>query len=216
VPRQDTGLSSKGVLAHNLWLHVLTAQKQQSLYLSCLASYACPLSRNLVTRFSLILQAAVTLKQYGKILVTHRPGETTAILLKLCTQGLAPAQETPNRATLPTSNGNPSTAARGGPPTTSPEASTSGQPGRGIVPGGEEEMEPILPSPMDFVHVFVDRPRWLLRFFEQYSDKLKARRLLQLTWLIAWLNSSAEGRFESHFELPLRESHSPAPQIFLV
>lgn len=127
-----------------------------------------------------LCQAAVTLKQYGKILVTHRPGETTAILLKLCTQGLAPARDTSNRPTPPNgvSSAPPPEASTSKPSargTAPPEASTSKPSARGAVPGPEDEMEPILPSPMDFVHVFVDRPRWLLRFFEQYSEQVKVR-----------------------------------------
>lgn len=82
-------------------------------------------------------EEAVTLKQYGKILVGHKPAETTAALLKLCTGR--------EEASTSSSNGSATAAANGG----------------------------LLPSPVDFVHVFIDQPKWLMKFFEQYIEKVK-------------------------------------------
>ncbi|CAM6101360.1 unnamed protein product [Calypogeia fissa] len=80
-------------------------------------------------------EEAVTLKQYGKILVGHKPAETTAALMKLCT-GSDEASS---------SNGSTSNAGNGS----------------------------FLPSPVDFVHVFIVQPKWLMKFFEQYLEKVK-------------------------------------------
>ncbi|XP_024520888.1 vacuolar protein-sorting-associated protein 11 homolog [Selaginella moellendorffii] len=73
-------------------------------------------------------EAEVTLKQYGKILVEHKPDETTATLLTLCS-----------------SDGNATHT-----------SSSSAAP----------------PSPMEFVHIYVDQPRWLIVLLEQYLVKV--------------------------------------------
>lgn len=80
-----------------------------------------------------LYEAAVRLKQYGKILVGHKPIETIEILLGLC------IGEAGGLANEIHSNG---------------------------VLG-------ILPSPVDFAHVFVDQPKWLMTFLEQYIGKVK-------------------------------------------
>lgn len=77
-----------------------------------------------------LYEAAVRLKQYGKILVFHKPSETIDRLMRICvgdSRGFA------------NSNGMPE----------------------------------ILPSPVDFVHVFVDQSKWLMSFLEQYINKVK-------------------------------------------
>lgn len=80
-----------------------------------------------------LYEAALTLKEYGKILVGHRPEDTTAALLKLCTNN-----------------------------------------GRGLTIGdGTSGAAGVLPSPMDFVHVYIDQPKWLMKFLEQYVESVK-------------------------------------------
>ncbi|OAY83369.1 vacuolar protein-sorting-associated protein 11 homolog [Ananas comosus] len=78
-------------------------------------------------------QAGVTVKEYGKILVEHKPAETVEILLNLCT-----------------SDGK-STAARAA--------------------NGMDLL--MLPSPMDFVNIFVHNPQFLMEFLEKYINKVK-------------------------------------------
>jgi hypothetical protein len=85
-----------------------------------------------------VYESTVTLKQYGKVLVEHKPAETTAALLKLCTNA----------------GGTTSTASSG-------IASSSGR------------LSNLLPSPVEFVHVFIDQPKWLMVFLEQYVDAVK-------------------------------------------
>ncbi|KAK9741925.1 hypothetical protein RND81_03G138000 [Saponaria officinalis] len=73
-------------------------------------------------------QAGVTVEEYGKILIEHKPNETIQILLKLCTEEGKPSK----KSTLT-----------------------------------------MLPSPVDFINIFVHHPRSLLDFLEKYSDKVK-------------------------------------------
>ncbi|KMS98344.1 hypothetical protein BVRB_4g093580 [Beta vulgaris subsp. vulgaris] len=73
-------------------------------------------------------QAGVTVKEYGKILIEHKPRETILILLKLCTEEVKPTK----KGTLT-----------------------------------------MLPSPVDFLNVFVHHPRSLMDFLEKYTDKVK-------------------------------------------
>ncbi|KAJ7570925.1 hypothetical protein O6H91_01G140100 [Diphasiastrum complanatum] len=80
-----------------------------------------------------IYERVLTLKQYGKILVQHKPAETTVALMKLCTN------DTSNIA--------------------------SGQVSKGF--------GSIVPSPIDFVHIYVDQPKWLMIFLESYIGKIK-------------------------------------------
>lgn len=80
-----------------------------------------------------LYEAAVRLKQYGKILVCHKSAETIDVLMGICvgdSGGLANTIHT---------NGIPE----------------------------------ILPSPVDFVHIFVDQPKLLMFFLEQYINKVK-------------------------------------------
>ncbi|PPS10948.1 hypothetical protein GOBAR_AA09695 [Gossypium barbadense] len=78
-------------------------------------------------------QAGVTVKEYGKILVEHKPAETINILMRLCTEDI----ELAKRAT---SN------------------------------GGYLSM---LPSPVDFLNIFIHHPQSLMDFLEKYADKVK-------------------------------------------
>lgn len=73
-------------------------------------------------------QAGVTIKEYGKILIEHKPRETILILLKLCTEEGKPAKK------------------------------------------GSLSM---LPSPVDFINIFVHHPKSLMDFLEKYTDKVK-------------------------------------------
>ncbi|EOA29826.1 hypothetical protein CARUB_v10012921mg [Capsella rubella] len=72
-------------------------------------------------------QAGVTIKEYGKILIEHKPKETIDILMQLCTE-----QGTSNGAYLS-----------------------------------------MLPSPVDFINVFVQHPHSLMHFLERYADIVK-------------------------------------------
>lgn len=73
-------------------------------------------------------QAGVTVKEYGKILIEHKPRETIQILLKLCTEEGKPAKT----GTLT-----------------------------------------MLPSPVDFLNIFVHHPESLMDFLEKFTDKVK-------------------------------------------
>lgn len=69
-------------------------------------------------------QAGVTIEQYGKILIEHKPKETIDILMRLCTE-----QGIPNGVFLS-----------------------------------------MLPSPVDFITVFVQHPHSLMHFLERYAE----------------------------------------------
>ncbi|GAB4859345.1 Vacuolar protein sorting-associated protein 11 [Ancistrocladus abbreviatus] len=73
-------------------------------------------------------QAGVTVKEYGKILIEHKPEETITILMRLCTD-----------------NGRPS----------------------------KKGALTMLPSPVDFLNIFVHHPESLMDFLEKYTDKVK-------------------------------------------
>ncbi|CAL9222520.1 unnamed protein product [Arabidopsis halleri] len=72
-------------------------------------------------------QAGVTIKEYGKILIEHKPKATIDILMRLCTE-----QGTPNGVYLS-----------------------------------------MLPSPVDFINVFVQHPHSLMHFLERYAEIVK-------------------------------------------
>ncbi|KAF3778686.1 Vacuolar protein-sorting-associated protein [Nymphaea thermarum] len=78
-------------------------------------------------------QAEVTVKEYGKILVQHKPVETIEILMKLCTD----EGEQEKKRTL-----------------------------NGVYPFR-------LPSPIDFVNIFVHQPQSLIDFLEKYTSTVK-------------------------------------------
>ncbi|KAJ0230048.1 Vacuolar protein-sorting-associated protein 11 [Hirschfeldia incana] len=72
-------------------------------------------------------QAGVTIKEYGKILIEHKPKEAIDILMRLCTE-----QGTSNGVYLS-----------------------------------------MLPSPVDFINVFVQHPHSLMDFLERYAEIVK-------------------------------------------
>ncbi|OWM75442.1 hypothetical protein CDL15_Pgr021606 [Punica granatum] len=78
-------------------------------------------------------QAGMTVEEYGKILVEHRPAETIEILMKLCT-------EEGDSTKTGTSNGS---------------------------------YLSMLPSPVDFLNIFVHHPQALMEFLEKYTIKVK-------------------------------------------
>ncbi|KAI3930329.1 hypothetical protein MKW92_049996 [Papaver armeniacum] len=78
-------------------------------------------------------QAGITMKEYGKVLVEHKPVETVEILMKLCTEE---------------------------------EESTGG----GTLDGTFLSM---LPSPVDFLNMFVHHPKSLMDFLERYISKVR-------------------------------------------
>lgn len=78
-------------------------------------------------------QAGVTVKEYGKILLEHKPMETVEILMRLCTEEGEPSK----RRTL---NGT---------------------------------YISMLPSPVDFLNIFVHHPQSLMNFLEKYTNKVK-------------------------------------------
>ncbi|KAL3646072.1 Vacuolar protein sorting-associated protein 11 [Castilleja foliolosa] len=71
-------------------------------------------------------QAGVTVEEYGKILIEHKPKETVQILMRLCTE----------------------------------EGSSSGS------------FLSMLPSPVDFLNIFVHYPQSLMEFLEMYTNKV--------------------------------------------
>ncbi|KAL3849162.1 hypothetical protein ACJIZ3_011044 [Penstemon smallii] len=78
-------------------------------------------------------QAGVTVKEYGKILIEHKPRETIQILMRLCT-------EEGEHAKTGASNGT---------------------------------FLSMLPSPVDFLNIFVHHPQSLMEFLEKYTNKVK-------------------------------------------
>ncbi|KAL5134350.1 Vacuolar protein-sorting-associated protein 11 [Glycine soja] len=76
-------------------------------------------------------QAGMTIKEYGKILIEHKPVETIQILIRLCTE-----------------DGNK----------------------RGRSNGVYMSM---LPSPVDFLSIFIHHPQSLMDFLEKYTNKVK-------------------------------------------
>ncbi|OVA10630.1 Clathrin [Macleaya cordata] len=78
-------------------------------------------------------QAGITMKEYGKVLVEHKPVETIEILMKLCTE----EGESSKRGT---SNGT---------------------------------YLSMLPSPVDFLNIFIHHPKSLMDFLEKYTSKVK-------------------------------------------
>ncbi|URD94949.1 vacuolar protein sorting-associated protein 11 [Musa troglodytarum] len=77
-------------------------------------------------------QVGITVKEYGKILIEHRPAETVELLIRLCTDDW---ESTKKRMTN----------------------------GMHLV---------MLPSPMDFVKIFVHNPKSLMEFLEKYISKV--------------------------------------------
>ncbi|CAH9109800.1 unnamed protein product [Cuscuta europaea] len=78
-------------------------------------------------------QAGVTVKEYGKILIEHKPIETIEILMRLCTEEGEAGKKISNSLTYVS----------------------------------------MLPSPIDFLNIFVHYPHSLLEFLEQYTSKVK-------------------------------------------
>ncbi|ONK75987.1 uncharacterized protein A4U43_C03F22650 [Asparagus officinalis] len=77
-------------------------------------------------------QAGVTIKDYGKILIEHKPTETIEILMKLCTDTRESNRTTSNGTYLS-----------------------------------------LLPSPMDFINIFVHSSQSLMLFLENYVTRVK-------------------------------------------
>ncbi|KAK6918756.1 Zinc finger, RING-type [Dillenia turbinata] len=78
-------------------------------------------------------QAGVTVKEYGKILIEHKPVETIEILMRLCTEeGQSSKKGSSNGAHLS-----------------------------------------LLPSPVDFLNIFIHHPQSLMDFLEKYTEKVK-------------------------------------------
>ncbi|XP_015898778.3 vacuolar protein-sorting-associated protein 11 homolog [Ziziphus jujuba] len=78
-------------------------------------------------------QAGVTVKEYGKILIEHKPVETIEILMKLCTED----GESDKRKAF------------------------SGS------------YLSVLPSPVDFLNIFIHYPQSLMDFLEKYTNRVK-------------------------------------------
>ncbi|KAF5453803.1 hypothetical protein F2P56_023522 [Juglans regia] len=78
-------------------------------------------------------QAGMTVKEYGKILIKHKPVETIEILMRLCTED----KESVNQGA-------------------SSDAYLS-----------------MLPSPVDFLNIFIHHPQSLMDFLERYTNKVK-------------------------------------------
>ncbi|GMY11086.1 vacuolar protein-sorting-associated protein 11 homolog [Fagus crenata] len=77
-------------------------------------------------------QAGVTVKEYGKILIEHKPVETIEILMRLCTED----KESVKR-------------------------------------GSSSAYISMLPSPVDFLNIFIHHPESLMDFLEKYTTKVK-------------------------------------------
>ncbi|KAK6919237.1 Clathrin, heavy chain/VPS, 7-fold repeat [Dillenia turbinata] len=78
-------------------------------------------------------QAGLTVKEYGKILIEHKPVETIEILMRLCTEeGRSSKSGSSNGAHLS-----------------------------------------LLPSPVDFLNIFIHHPQSLMDCLEKYTEKVK-------------------------------------------
>lgn len=78
-------------------------------------------------------QAGLTVKEYGKILIEHKPKETIQILMRLCTEEGEQAKNSASNGTFIS----------------------------------------MLPSPVDFLNIFVHYPQSLMEFLEKYTNKVK-------------------------------------------
>ncbi|KAG9129047.1 hypothetical protein Leryth_016874 [Lithospermum erythrorhizon] len=78
-------------------------------------------------------QAGVTIKEYGRIFIEHKPTETIEILMRLCTEEGEQANKGPSSRTYMS----------------------------------------MLPSPVDFLNIFIHNPQALMEFLEKYTDKVK-------------------------------------------
>lgn len=78
-------------------------------------------------------QAGVTIKEYGKILVEHKPVDTVEILLRLCTEEGVKPKKSSSKSTYIS----------------------------------------MLPSPVDFLNIFIHQPESLMDFLEKYTEKVK-------------------------------------------
>nr|GEV68380.1 vacuolar protein-sorting-associated protein 11 homolog [Tanacetum cinerariifolium] len=121
-------------------------------------------------------QAGVTVKEYGKILIEHKPVETIEILMGLCTE----------------------------------EGETSR---RGNSNGAYSYM---LPSPVDFLNIFIHHPRSLMNFLEKYITKVKdspAQVEIHNTLLELYLSSDLSFRLMS--QAIIDENGTSKPQSSL-
>ncbi|GJX49134.1 vacuolar protein sorting-associated protein 11 [Tanacetum coccineum] len=121
-------------------------------------------------------QAGVTVKEYGKILIEHKPVETIEILMGLCTE----------------------------------EGETSR---RGNSNGTYSYM---LPSPVDFLNIFIHHPRSLMNFLEKYITKVKdspAQVEIHNTLLELYLSSDLSFRLMS--QAIIDENGTSKPQSSL-
>ncbi len=95
-------------------------------------------------------RAVEALKKYGKMLVTSRPEETTALLMRLCTPS---ADDSPSSSHL--------NAYDSGDSVNDGAGSEAGGSGSGL------SSDPRPPAkPADFIHLFAQQPRALMVFFE--------------------------------------------------
>ncbi|PIN17534.1 Vacuolar assembly/sorting protein PEP5/VPS11 [Handroanthus impetiginosus] len=78
-------------------------------------------------------QAGMTVKEYGKILIEHKPKETIQILMRLCAEEGEPSKKGSSNGTFLS----------------------------------------MLPSPVDFINIFVHHPQSLMEFLEKYTNKVK-------------------------------------------
>ncbi|XP_057506933.1 vacuolar protein-sorting-associated protein 11 homolog [Actinidia eriantha] len=114
-------------------------------------------------------QAGVTVKEYGKILVEHKPTDTIEILMRLCTEEGEPAR-------------------------------------RGSSNGRYTSM---LPSPVDFLNIFIHHPQSLMDFLEKYTNKVKdspAQVEIHNTLLELYLSDGLP--FELISQVNLDENHN--------
>ncbi|KAL5798082.1 hypothetical protein ACOSQ2_002902 [Xanthoceras sorbifolium] len=78
-------------------------------------------------------QAGMTVKEYGKILIEHKPVETIDILMRLCTEDGESTKKGPSSSMYIS----------------------------------------MLPSPVDFLNIFIHFPQSLMDFLEKYTNKVK-------------------------------------------
>lgn len=121
-------------------------------------------------------QAGVTVKEYGKILIEHKPVETVEILMRLCTE----------------------------------EGESSK---RGALNGAYISM---LPSPVDFLNIFVHHQESLMNFLEKYINKVKdspAQVEIHNTLLELYLSSNLDFPSMSQTNIGENGSHEAVASV---
>ncbi|KAL8135021.1 hypothetical protein AgCh_009886 [Apium graveolens] len=112
-------------------------------------------------------QAGVTVKEYGKTLIEHKPVQTIEILMKLCTEEDKASKRKASRGTYIS----------------------------------------MLPSPVDFLNIFVHHPLSLMDFLEKYANKVKdSPAQIEINNTLLELYLSSDSNFPSPLQVDVQEN----------